>query len=115
MKFTIHLILFVLICLLVPMYSNWLYMAPLGALVGFFIPYRKTISSFAYSFLFSFLTWSGAAAMIAIPNDMILAERVGGILNISGTALILVTGLIAGLFMGLSAASGHSFKQIFKK
>ena len=115
MKFIIHFILILLITILVPMYSTWWYMVPLASLVGFFVPYRKTFSSFLKSLLFSFISWSSAAALIAIPNEMLMAERVGGILNISGIALILVTGLIAGICVGFASAAGHSFRQLFKK
>ena len=115
MKIIIHLILIILICILAPMYSNWWYMVALSTLVGFFIPYRKTFSSFANSFLFSFITWSGSAAFIAMPNDMVMADRVGGILNVGGFALILLTGMIAGLCIGFGSASGHSLRQLFKK
>lgn len=115
MKFLIHFVLILLITILVPMYSIWLYMVALATLVGFFVPYRKTFSSFINSFLFSFMSWGGAAAILAIPNDMLMADRVGGILNISGIALILVTGLIAGICVGFASAAGHSFRQVFKK
>ena len=90
-------------------------MVALATLVGFFVPYRKTFSSFVNTFLFSFMSWSGAAAFLAVPNKMLMADRVGGILNISGIALILVTGLIAGICVGFASAAGHSFRQLFKK
>ena len=112
MKKIIHFILLVTACLLLPMYADWWFIAVFGVLVGFFIPYEKTFSSFALSFLFSFISWSSYTYAISMPNDFILAERMAGVLNMGAYGLILTTGLIAGLSTGLSSASGHSLRQL---
>lgn len=72
--------------------------------------------SFWIGFLAIALLWGGYAAMLDAANEAILSTRIGKLFGgVNGSLLVLVTGLIGGIFGGLGALTGSLGRGLIKE
>lgn len=104
MKFTISLILIMLLSFAACLYSPWWSIAFVAFLVIFFIP-QKPLAAFLCGFTALFLFWSAMSFWISSNNAHVLAHKVSVLfLKMDSPAmLILTTGFIGGLVAGFAA------------
>jgi hypothetical protein len=82
-----------------------------------FIWGKTSVNSFWSGFAAVFIGWVTLALYKSIPNENLLASRVIQLFPLphNWLYLLLFTGLIGGSVGGLSAYSGFSFRQSWKK
>lgn len=104
MKFTISLILIMLLSFAACLYFPWWSIAFIAFLVILFIP-QKPLAAFLCGFTALFLFWSIMSFWISNNNAHVLAHKVSVLfLKIDSPAmLIMVTGFIGGLVAGFAA------------
>lgn len=93
----------------------WWILAVVAFAVGFgFAPTGR--AAFAAGFGGAGLSWLLPAAWLAHQNDGLLAHRVAQLLPLGGSAaaLVVVTGVVAGLLGGVAALAGAWLRQAFR-
>ncbi len=93
----------------------WWSLAVVAFAVGFaFAP--TGWAAFAAGFGGAGVSWGLPAAWLAQQNDGLLAHRVAQLLPLGGSvaALVVVTGIIAGLVGGVAALAGAWLRQAFR-
>ena len=81
---------------------------------------NKPRKSFGNGFSAIFILWACMALLHTLPNENLLANRVGQVLTSSekgmpGLLLVLLTATLGGLVAGVSALAGAYFKEAFGK
>lgn len=73
--------------------------------------------AFAAGFLGLFMAWGGLAWWIDWQNHSLLSQKMALILPLGGSsaALLLLTGLVAGLLAGLASLAGHFLRAQTQK
>ena len=84
----------------------WWCLAPIAAIVGWFIP-RGGWGAFFGGFLGGFLLWLFAAWISDNSNGGMLSTKVGQVFTLQGWQLLLVTGLLGALVGAFSALTGR--------
>lgn len=83
-----------------------------GILIGYIMNW-KSGKAFLAGFVAAFLLYGMIALRIDFANHHILSARIGQLFSgISGTILILITGITGGILVGASAAVGASLKHL---
>lgn len=108
-------LLIAIISLILQLFLPWWIIAP----VAFGLAAWKAISgknAFGSAFFAILLVWIVAGLIHTIPNENILANRVGTMLNLPDNSInwiivLLLTGLIGGLASGFSALAGFFAKD----
>lgn len=77
-----------------------------AAVLAFFLKVRPKAALLG-GLIGGFLLWGGYAGLLNVQNDGILSARIGQLLGgVGGGTLVLVTGLLGGLFASLGALTG---------
>lgn len=93
----------------------WWSIVLIAALLSFLFSLRVSIS-FWIGFLAVALLWGGYAGYLSAMNEGILAARMGKVFGgINGTLLIIVTGILGGIFGGLGALTGSLGRRLLKQ
>ena len=112
-RILIHSILSIGLAFLFQLFTPWWGVVIATAIISFIIR-LKGISVFFTPLLSIGLLWSIQAYCISNANDFILAEKIAVLLPLNGSvgALILVTGLVGGIFGALGSIAGRSLKVL---
>ena len=110
-------ILILLISLVAQFFLPWWVIAP----IAFLLAARLGLNgkkSFWNGFSALFILWTCMALLRTLPNENLLANRVGQMLTLPESGfnwviLVIITGIIGGLVAGLSAFAGFQFKEAF--
>ncbi|ANH81371.1 hypothetical protein A8C56_10585 [Niabella ginsenosidivorans] len=104
MKFFISIIVTALLAYVGGVYFPWWIIAVAGFVIAFLLP-QAPFSAFLSGFIAVFLLWVVLAALINTANGGILAGRIGLLLGIgnSPVLLVLITGLVGGIVAGFAA------------
>lgn len=115
MKFITAIVLTALLSFIAALYFPWWSMAIAAFIVGLLI-HQKAPKAYAAGFLAIQLLWSGLAWWKNIPNEGILAARIGELFKIGDNPFLLITltGFVGALVAGFAAMSG-SFLRSEKK
>ncbi len=113
------ILLITIVCLVLQLFLPWWIIA----LVAFAMAIWKARSAghaFGAGFSAIFLLWIIMALIHSIPNENLLANRVGRMLMLPDLSfnwilVLLITGVIGGLAAGLSALAGFYTRQVFSK
>lgn len=95
--------------------APWWLLAPLSGIAALTTPLsaRKTL---VWAFLGGSVSWLLGAIMLHIPNEGILAQRIGDMLGgFSPLTVLLATGILGGLLSGLGATSGRLLGDLIMK
>lgn len=108
-------VIIVVLCFVFQLFLPWWIITPLAFGAAF---WRAQSSSHAFrsGFLAVFSLWIAVALFYSLPNENILANRIGAMLGLPETGInwiivIVITGIIGGLAAGLCALSGYYFRQ----
>jgi len=105
MRFIAAILLTVILNFILSLFLPWWIIAAGAGAIAFVLPQMPWKSSLA-GFLGGFLHWSGYALFIDIKNNHILATRIAGLFSVGQPiAVVLITGVLAGLVTGLAALS----------
>lgn len=112
MKFFTALILTALLAFIAGLFLPWWCMAPVAFAVAALV-HQKPLKAFLSGFLALFLLWGGLAFWIDLKNNHILSKQVAELIKLgeSSFAIIIVTGLVAGLVTGFAALSGSYLRS----
>jgi Na+-translocating ferredoxin:NAD+ oxidoreductase RnfD subunit len=102
MKFTLQLILTIIICFVLQSFLPWWTLA-IGSFAVAYFSANKSYLSFAAGFLGVAILWLGMAYYIDSSTHSILTEKVNKLLPLNS---FLLTALIGGLIGGFSALTG---------
>ncbi|MBO9594562.1 MAG: hypothetical protein J7599_16785 [Niabella sp.] len=107
MKFFVSIVAIGVLSYISGMYFPWWGIAVAGFAVAVLLR-QKPVPSFWSGFIAVFLLWLFLAWRINAANDGILAGRIGLLLGIGKSPLLLavITGIIGGLVTGLASLSG---------
>lgn len=112
-------ILILLLALVSQFFLAWWIIAPIAFLLTLSLG-ENAKKSFWNGFSAIFILWSCMALLRTLPNDNLLANRVGQMLMLPESSfnwiiLVIISACIGGLVAGLSALAGFQFKQSFLK
>ena len=115
MKFTISLILTMLLSAAICLYFPWWTIAIVAFLVAVVIP-QKAGWAFLAAFTALTLLWGGLSFYISSNNNHILVHKVSMIILKMDNPLVLftATAMIGGLVAGFAAMSGSYLRKIIK-
>lgn len=107
MKFSLAILLTIVLAFIGSLYLPWWSIAISSFLVSLLVVQRAG-KAFLSGFMGILLLWCGLAWWIDNMNGSILATRIGALLGIGDNSLllILITGLIGGIVGGFAAMSG---------
>jgi len=107
MKFLVSIFAIALLSYFCGVYFPWWMIAVAGFVVSLLLPQRPSLA-FLSGFTAVFLLWLILAFLINNANGGILAGRVGELLGIGKSPVLLavITGVVGGLVTGLAAFSG---------
>ena len=108
-------LLIAVISLILQLFLPWWIIAPLAFGLAFWKA-KSGKNAFGSAFFAIFVVWIVAGLIHTIPNENILANRVGTMLNFQYTSMnwilvLLLTGIIGGLASGFSALAGFFAKE----
>jgi len=94
-------------------YFRWWSIIPLGLVYGFMFT-SKISTPFWLGFVSIFIQWTVYAAFLDYHNEGILSQRIIKLFPLPqhSIILVLVTGLIGGLFMGFTILSGSRVRGL---
>ncbi len=112
MKFFISLIATAILSFIVGLYAPWWSIALVAFIISLSIAQRPR-SSFFSGFMGVFLLWLILALLINAANGSILANRIGGMLGVGQSAVLLafITALVGGLVAGFAALSASYLRK----
>ena len=95
------------------MYFRWWSIIPIGLFYGF-VFMSKISTPFLLGFVSIFIQWTVYAAFLDYRNEGILSQRIIKLFPLPqhSIVLVLVTGLIGGLFMGFTVLSGNRIRAL---
>ena len=113
------ILLIAIISLILQFFLPWWIIAPVAFAVSAWKAYSGW-NAFSTSFISIFILWLSMGLFYSIPNNHILANRVGAMLNLPQSSInwiyvLLITGVIGGLVSGFSGLAGFSLREVFKK
>lgn len=108
-----------IISLILQFFLPWWIIAPVAFSVSAWKAYSGW-NAFKISFISIFILWLAMGLFYSIPNDHILANRVGAMLNLPESSInwiyvLLITGIIGGLVSGFSGLAGFYSRAALKK
>jgi len=93
----------------------WWSIAAIAALLSFIFHVKVKLSFWA-GFLAAALLWGGYAAVIDAANEGILSARIGNLFGgVSGFMLLVMTGIIGGIFGGMGALTGSLGRMLVRE
>jgi uncharacterized membrane protein len=111
MKFTVAVLLTIVVNFLLSLFLPWWIIAAGAGAIAYCLPQQPWKSSLT-GFIGGFLHWAGFAFFIDIQNNHILATRIAGLFSVGQPiAIVLITGVIAGLVAGLAALAVAIFRH----
>lgn len=114
-KFLVAFLLTALLGFIFGLYFPWWSVA-LAGFIGALLVHQTAIRNFLAGFAGIFILWTVLAWMIDSANDQILSARIGQLLGLSSSfLLILVTGFIGALVGGLGALTAHYLRAPKRK
>lgn len=110
------LLLILVFCSAIQLDLPWWSMAAVAFAAGFGLA-PSGWAAFGAGFGGAGLSWLLPAAWLSYQNEELLAHRVAQLLPLGGSpvALVLATGLVAGLVGGLAALAGTWLRQAFQR
>lgn len=116
MKFLVSVLAIAMLSYIGGVYFPWWMIAVAGFVVSLLLPQRPSFA-FLSGFTAVFLLWLILALMINNANGGILAGRVGALLGIgkSPVLLAMISGFIGGLVTGLASLSAVYLRPRFRK
>ncbi|RXK85445.1 hypothetical protein [Filimonas effusa] len=107
MKFAVATVLTALLGFTAPLFLPWWCFAVTSLVIAYTI-HQKPLWAFVSGFTGLFLVWGVYAWFIDRQNGHILSQKIGPILKLGSSSLLLVivTGLVAGLVSGMGALTG---------
>ncbi|MDP3468881.1 MAG: hypothetical protein Q8S11_11140 [Daejeonella sp.] len=108
-----------IVSLILQLFLPWWIISPIAFGLSFLMA-KSGKQAFGSAFLAILLLWIGMGLIHTLPNENILANRVGSMLNLPDTSLkwiivLLLTGIIGGLAAGFSGLSGYYVKEAVRK
>lgn len=112
MKYSLHFILIILLCLGLAPFTPWWSVMLAGLLAGLIVPLKKS-AAFFIPFFSVGLYWLVYAWWLTSQNDFLMAKRIAELLPLEGstTLLLVISALIGGLAAGFSSLSGSLLSQ----
>lgn len=112
-------LLVIITCLVLQPFLPWWIVGAVAFLFASWVA-KSAIQAFFSSLLALFTLWVVMGLIHSIPNDHLLANRVGQMLMLpeqgfNWSIVLLITGVIGGLAAGLSALAGFYCRQVFSK
>ncbi|MFM6975620.1 MAG: hypothetical protein ACKOW2_02070 [Sphingobacteriaceae bacterium] len=112
-------ILILLLSLVAQFFLPWWVIAPIAFILAVRLG-QNGKKSFWNGFSALFILWACMALLRTLPNENLLANRVGQMLTLPESGfnwiiLVFISSLIGGLVAGLSAFAGFQFKEAFLK
>jgi hypothetical protein len=103
------------ICFLLQLFLPWWIITPLAFGAAFWKA-QSPAHAFWSGFFAVFTLWIMTGLFYSVPNDHILANRVGAMLGLPDTSInwiivLLITGLIGGLAAGFCSLAGYFVRQ----
>lgn len=93
----------------------WWSIAIIAGLMSFIFHLNVNISFWA-GFLAAALLWGGYAALINAANGGILSARIGNLFGgVNGFILVVLTGIVGGIFGGLGALTGSLGRKLVRE
>lgn len=115
MKFIGRLALIALLGYFVPAYLPWWILFLISFLVCYAIP-GGTFMAFISGFIGGGIVWLGLSYQLDAATSSILSEKMVQIMGLSDkTVLLIISGLVGALVSAFGAATGSSFRNIFRK
>jgi hypothetical protein len=113
------ILLIALVCLILQFFLPWWIIAPVAFLMALWKA-RSAGHAFGAGFSAIFILWIMMALVHSIPNENLLANRVGQMLMLPDLSfnwilVLLITGIIGGLAAGLAALAGFYSRQAISK
>jgi len=113
------LLIIAILSLILQFFLPWWIIAPIAFGMSLWIA-RSGKQAFGSAFLAIFCLWIIIGLVHSLPNENILANRVGSMLKLPDSSLnwlfvLVISGIIGGLASGFSALSGFYFKDAFGK
>lgn len=113
------ILIIAIVALVLQFILPWWIIAPIAFGLSFWMA-RSGKQAFVSAFLAIFLLWIIVGLIHTLPNENILANRVGSMLSLPETSfnwiiVLVLTGIIGGLASGFSGLSGFYFKEAIKK
>lgn len=113
------ILIIIIVSLILQFFLPWWIIAPIAFGLSFWMA-KSGKQAFGSAFLAIFLLWIGMGLVHTLPNENILANRVGSMLSLPDTSfnwtiVLLLTGIIGGLASGVSGLSGFLFREAVKK
>ena len=108
-----------ILSLILQYFLPWWIIAPIAFGMSLWIA-RSGKQAFGSGFLAIFLLWLIIGLAHTLPNENILANRVGSMLKLPESSInwvfvLLISGIVGGLASGLAALSGFYVKDAFAK
>ncbi len=115
MKFTVSLLLIIVLSFVACLYFPWWSISIVAFLVVVLIPLKPGLS-FLAGFLALLFLWAGLALWIGFANNFVFVEKMSMlILKINNSGLLItLTASIGGLVGGFGALSGAYFRRLFQ-
>ncbi|MGJ7031585.1 hypothetical protein [Niabella hirudinis] len=112
MKFFVSILAIALLSYICGVYFPWWMIAAAGFVVTLILPQKPTLA-FLSGFTAVFLLWLVLALLINAANGGILAARVGALLGIGNSPVLLgvISSIIGGLVGGMGALSAGYLRQ----
>ena len=110
------LILIIIVsCFIAQSFLPWWIIAPICFIASFFLSTSKK-QAFGSGFAGIFLLWLIKILSLSIPNEHLLANKVGQVFMLPASEtnwviLVFVSSLIGGVVGGLSCLTGNSFRK----
>lgn len=107
MKFAVATVLTALLGFAAPLFLPWWSFAITSLIIAYTI-HQKPVFGFLAGFIGLFLVWGVHAWIIDRDNGHLLAQKIGPVLNLgtSPMLLVIVTALVAGIVSGMAALTG---------
>jgi len=110
------LILIIIVsCFIAQSFLPWWIIAPICLMAGFFLSSSKK-QAFWSGFAGVFILWLGKILSLSLPNEHLLANKVGQVFMLPASdtnwvVIIFASSLIGGIVGGFSTLTGNSFRK----
>ena len=116
MRNLLYLFGLVLLAILLHQLLPWYAIAIAGLLFGIFAPLSSAGKAFAYGLLAGAIVWGCYSGFLNFQNESILATRFGNMFGgLTPWSMVIVTGLLGGIYGGLGSITGFWGRQLFSK
>ena len=110
------LLIIIVSCFIAQSFLPWWIIAPVCLIASFFFSSSKK-QAFWSGFAGVFILWLVKILSLSLPNEHLLANKVGQVFmlpesNYNWIILLIVSSVIGGMVGGLSCLAGNSFKKL---